>query len=172
MNQIRDGINMKEFIAKDFKHLVRVNSTDLRGDTAIRNALAKIQGISHRTASALLRATKIDEFKLLGYITEKEIERIEEAIYDPLGAGLPQWMMNRQKDPETGESSMFTGSELLLQRKMDIDRMTRKRSWRGIRHSRGLKVRGQRTKATGRRSGSLGVSRKKAAAAAAADKRG
>ena len=127
----------------------------------MRNALAKIKGVSHRVASGILRAVNIDEYKLLGFVTEEERERIEEALYDPLTTGLPEWLLNRQKDPETGESSLLLGSDLLLQRKTDIDRMMRKRSWRGIRHSRGLKVRGQRTKATGRRSGSLGVSRKK-----------
>jgi len=70
-------------------------------------------------------------------------------------------MLNRQKDPETGENKLLIGPDLLLQHKTDVDRMIRKRSWRGVRHSRGLKVRGQRTKSTGRRSGSLGVSRKK-----------
>ncbi|MCH8906105.1 MAG: 30S ribosomal protein S13 [Candidatus Heimdallarchaeota archaeon] len=145
----------------DFKHLVRVASTDLKGDTSVRNALAKIQGISHRLSSAILRATGVDEYKLLGYIGDEEIEKIEEALFDPIAAGLPEWILNRQKDPETGDSSLLIGSELLLQKKTDIDRMMRKRTWRGLRHSRGLKVRGQRTRATGRRSGALGVSRKK-----------
>lgn len=152
---------MKEFVNKDFRHLVRISNSDLTGATSVRNALAKITGVSHRVSSAILRATNIDEFKLLGNITEQEREKIEEALYDPLSAGLPEWMMNRQKDPETGESSLQLGSDLLLQRKMDVDKMLRKRSWRGIRHSRGLRVRGQRTKATGRKAGSLGVSRKK-----------
>ncbi|MHA2253426.1 MAG: 30S ribosomal protein S13 [Candidatus Kariarchaeaceae archaeon] len=153
---------MKDFIDDGtFRHLVRISNTDLRGDTAVRNALTRINGVSHRSASAILRAVNIDEKKLIGYITEDERERIEEALYDPITAGLPDWMLNRQKDPETGESSLVLGSDLLLQNKTDIDRMMRKRSWRGIRHSRGLKVRGQRTKSTGRRSGSLGVSRKK-----------
>lgn len=153
---------MKEFVDNgQFRHLVRISNTDLKGDTVVRNALNKIKGVGPRIASAILRAVNIDESKLLGYLTEGERERIEEALYDPMTAGLPEWMMNRQKDPETGESSLILGSNLLLQRKMDIDRMMRKRSWRGIRHSRGLKVRGQRTKATGRRTGALGVSRKK-----------
>lgn len=153
---------MKDFVAKDFKHLVRVASADLPGSTQARNALARIKGVSHRVASAILRAVNIDEFKLLGLLTEEERERIEEALFDPMGAGLPEWMMNRQKDPETGESTLVLGSELLLQHKTDIDRMTRKKSWKGLRHARGLKVRGQRTKATGRHASSLGVSRKAA----------
>ncbi len=153
---------MKEFVDDgQFRHLVRISNTDLKGDTAVRNALTKINGVSHRIASAILRAVNVDEYKLLGFVTEDEREKIEEALYDPLTAGLPNWMMNRQRDPETGESNLILGSALLLQKKTDVDRMMRKRSWRGIRHSRGLKVRGQRTKATGRRSGALGVSRKK-----------
>ena len=153
---------MKQFVAGDeFKHLIRISNTDLPGTLQSRNALARIIGLSHRTASAILRAVNVDEFRLLGYITDAERERIEDAIFDPAAAGIPEWMMNRQKDPETGENKMLIGSELIFQHKTDVDRLIRKRSWRGLRHSRNLRVRGQRTKATGRRSGSLGVARKK-----------
>lgn len=153
---------MKQFIADSgFRHLVRINNMDLQGTTSTRNALAKIPGISHRLSSAILRSVGVDEFKLLGYITEEEKERIEDAIYDPLTAGIPEWMLNRQNDLESGDSKLLTGPDLLLTIKTDKDRMIRKKSWRGIRHSRGLKVRGQRTKSTGRFSGSIGVNRKK-----------
>ena len=154
---------MKKFVSGDeFRHLVRISNTDLQGNTSVRNALARVTGIGHRVASAILRAVNVDEYKLLGTITEEERERIEEAIFDPIAAGLPEWMLNRQRDPESGENKLLIGSELLLQHKTDIDRMIRKRSWRGLRHSRGLKVRGQRSKATGRKGGTMGVSRKKA----------
>ncbi len=152
---------MENFDTKNFRHLVRIYSTDLPGDEVIRLALTKIKGISRRTSGALLRAVGIPENMRVGYITNEMIERIEEALSDPLAAGLPEWMLNRRNDPETGENTMLFESDLLLQRKTDIDKMIRKRSWRGVRHSRGLKVRGQRTKSTGRKSGSLGVSRKK-----------
>jgi len=154
---------VNEFVTdSDFNFLTRISRTDLAGTTSARNALTSITGISHRVASAILRSVGVDEFALLGTLTEQERERIEDAIFDPVAAGLPSWMLNRQKDPETGENKLLIGPDLLLQHKTDIDRMIRKRSWRGVRHSRGLKVRGQRTKSTGRRSGSLGVSRKKA----------
>ena len=154
---------LEEFKTKsDFNFLTRVSRTDLSGTTSARNALSRITGISHRLASAILRSVGVNEFSLLGDLSEGERERIEDAIFDPIAAGIPAWMLNRQKDPETGDSKLMVGPDLLFQHKTDIDRMIRKRSWRGVRHSRGLKVRGQRTKATGRRSGSLGVSRKKA----------
>ncbi len=152
---------MENFNATNFRHLVRIFSNDLPGDEVIALALTRIKGISRRTSISLLRAVGIPENTRVGFLTNDQVERIEEALADPLAAGLPEWMLNRRLDPETGETTMLLESELLLQRKTDIDRMIRKRTWRGVRHSRGLKVRGQRTKSTGRKSGSLGVSRKK-----------
>ena len=48
---------------------------------------------------------------------------------------------------------------LVLRNKDDIDLMRETRSWKGERHARGLKVRGQHTKTTGRTGRSVGVSR-------------
>ncbi len=152
---------MEKYSSKNFRHLVRIYSTDLPGDFKIRIALTRIKGISHRTSGAILRAVGVDEDLRVGYLTSEMVEKIEEAMADLVATGVPEWMLNRQKDPETGESTQLLESDLLLQHRTDIDRMIRKRSWRGIRHSRALKVRGQRTKSTGRKSGSLGVSRKK-----------
>ncbi|GAG60554.1 unnamed protein product, partial [marine sediment metagenome] len=45
--------------------------------------------------------------------------------------------------------------------KRDIERMRRLRSWKGYRHGFGLKVRGQRTRSTGRKGLVVGVIRKK-----------
>jgi small subunit ribosomal protein S13 len=45
------------------------------------------------------------------------------------------------------------------------------KSWRGYRHAYGLKVRGQRTKTTGRAGKALGVKKKEIMAKAAAAKR-
>ena len=50
--------------------------------------------------------------------------------------------------------------------KGDIDRESNQRSWKGIRHALGLKVRGQRTRTTGRKGRTVGV--RKAALVAAA----
>jgi small subunit ribosomal protein S13 len=43
---------------------------------------------------------------------------------------------------------------------MDIEKMKEIKSWRGYRHAYGLKVRGQRTKTTGRAGKALGVKKK------------
>jgi small subunit ribosomal protein S13 len=68
-------------------------------------------------------------------------------------------MLNRQKDPMTGDDLHLLASDLDLRIKDDIDLMRETRSWKGERHARGLKVRGQRTKTTGRTGRSVGVSR-------------
>ena len=60
------------------------------------------------------------------------------------------------------------GPDLPLKLGEDIDLLRKIRSYRGIRHERGLRVRGQRTKATGRRGLVVGVMRKKILAAAKA----
>ena len=51
-------------------------------------------------------------------------------------------------------------ADLVLRTKTDIDDAKNIRSWRGYRHAYGLKVRGQRTKTTGRSGKSLGVKKK------------
>jgi len=74
---------------------------------------------------------------------------------------LPEWLFNRQKDMETGKNLHFTGSDLVLQTKTDIDLMKATKSWKGYRHSYGLKVRGQRTRTTGRKGKAIGVKKKR-----------
>jgi small subunit ribosomal protein S13 len=68
--------------------------------------------------------------------------------------------MNRAKDLETGENKHLIGSDLLLRIKSDIEFMKKIKCWKGVRHSLGLKVRGQRTRTTGRTGQTVGVSHK------------
>ena len=70
-------------------------------------------------------------------------------------------MLNRRKDYATGQDIHLTGSDLVLTIKSDIDRMKKIKSWKGIRHALGLKVRGQRTRTTGRGGRTIGVTKKK-----------
>jgi small subunit ribosomal protein S13 len=68
-------------------------------------------------------------------------------------------MLNRRKDLQTGGDVHLLASDLALREKEDVDVMRETRSWKGERHARGLKVRGQRTKTTARKGRSVGVSR-------------
>jgi small subunit ribosomal protein S13 len=83
---------------------------------------------------------------------------------------LPAWLFNRRKDAESGKDSHLISADLVLRTKVDIEQMKNIRSWRGYRHAYGLKVRGQRTKTTGRAGKALGVKKKELVAKQAAAK--
>lgn len=103
----------------------------------------------------------MDPNSRIGALSEKEIELLEEIITNPIDHGIPSWMVNRKKDLRTGKDRHILGNELEITVKRDIDRMKRIKSYKGIRHQLGLKVRGQRTKSTGRHGLVIGVQRKK-----------
>src|SRR3989344_107293 len=66
-----------------------------------------------------------------------------------------------QKDIETGKSEHLVGSNLELRKEFDIKRLKKIKSYKGYRHSAGLPVRGQRTRAHFRKNRSRGAGIKK-----------
>jgi len=144
-----------------FKYIVRVAGTDIDGKLKLPYGLASIKGIGITTAYALIRVLGLDEHKLVGYLSDEEIKRIEEAVQDIRKLGLPNWLYNRRKDYESGEDKHLIGADLIFAARRDIEREMRIGSWRGIRHRMGLKVRGQRTKTTGRLGMTVGVRKKR-----------
>jgi small subunit ribosomal protein S13 len=109
----------------------------------------------------VVQAAGLNPDQRAGYITDDEVAKIEEVLKAPTKHGIPHWMLNRQKDMATGENKHLIGADLDFQLKMDIDYLMKTKSWRGVRHGLGLKVRGQRTRTTGRRGRTVGVSRKR-----------
>ena len=134
--------------------------TDVEGTLKTIYALTKIKGVSLSLANAVLKKAGTNPDLRVGFLTETEINNIEEIIKDPSKYALPQWLFNRRKDEETGKNTHIISADLVLRTKMDIDQAKEIRSWRGYRHAYGLKVRGQRTKTTGRAGKSLGVKKK------------
>jgi len=78
--------------------------------------------------------------------------------------------VNHPTDHVTGETHHFFGPDLETARRDDINQMKMIRSYRGVRHERGQKVRGQRTRSNGRTGMAAGVIKKDAKAAAAESK--
>jgi small subunit ribosomal protein S13 len=147
---------------EDIKPIVRIADVDLDGHKKVPYALTGIKGIGIRMAYAICRELGIDEDRLLGELSDEEIQRIEEEI-ERLSKGesnIPSWMYNRQKDYETGEDKHLVGAELEMTVKQDIDRLKKIRAYRGVRHELGLPVRGQRTKSSFRRGKTVGVKKK------------
>ena len=135
--------------------------TRVDGNAKLEYGLTQIKGIGSRFAQAVARASKIDPNTRIGALSEKEVSLLEEVIKNPVQNGIPSWMVNRKKDLKTGEDRHILGNELEITVKRDIDRMKKIRSYKGIRHQFGLKVRGQRTKSTGRHGLVIGVQRKR-----------
>jgi small subunit ribosomal protein S13 len=146
--------------SQEFRHIVRIMGSDAAGTLKISYALTEIKGIGLNLSSAILKKASVNPDARVGLVTEAEINRIEEVIKDPAKFGLPVWLMNRRKDAETGKDGHLITAELVLRTKTDIDQAKEIRSWRGYRHAYGLKVRGQRTKTTGRAGKALGVKKK------------
>ncbi len=146
------------------RRIVRILATDIDGSLPLERALRKIKGISFMFARATCIGANLDGKKKIGIMSEQEIKAAEEFIRQPK---LPQWMLNRRKDPEAGADMHLTMAQLDLRRREDINAMKRMRSYKGIRHEMGQPVRGQRTRSTFRTNKTVGVAKKKAIAKAA-----
>ena len=157
-------------MSEEFRHIMRIVDANVDGTLKASYAVSKIRGINVRLAHAILRKADIDPEKRAGFLTEAEIDKIEEVAKDPLKYGVPSWLANRRKDAETGKNMHLISADLILKSKNDIQEMKDTKSWRGYRHAYGLKVRGQRTKTTGRAGKALGVKKKDVMARAAAAK--
>jgi len=147
-------------MSKEFRHILRIIDTDVDGTLKTPFALTKIKGISLNLAKAMLKKAEINPETRVGFLTETEVTRIEDIITNPAKYGLPSWTLNRRKEAETGKDTHLITADLVLRNKLDIDQMKEIKSWRGYRHAYGLKVRGQRTKTTGRSGKALGVKKK------------
>ena len=144
----------------EFRNIVRIGDTDLDGTKAAAYALAKIRGIGIATAYAICRKLGIDPHAPLGILSDDQIKRLDWAVRN-LHEMAPPWFLNRRRDPETGKDLHLIGADLVLAARKDVELMKRLRSWKGIRHALGLKVRGQRTVTTGRLGPVAGVTKGK-----------
>jgi len=144
-----------------YRYIVRIAGVDVPGELRVVDGLSLVKGVGYNFALALCRLVGIDPYKRVGFLSDGEVERLESALSNPISIGVPVWMLNRRKDIESGRDLHLIGADLIYYVKRDIDREKRIRSWRGIRHALGLKVRGQRTATTGRVGMTVGVKRRR-----------
>jgi len=148
-------------LERSFRYIVRIAKTDIIGELRTDYGLAEIKGVGVNLATAICRVLNIDPAMKIGYLTDEEIAKIEDVLKSPLKYGIPSWMLNRRKDYETGEDKHLVSAELIYYVKQDIEREKKIKSWRGIRHALGMKVRGQRTRTTGRTGATVGVRKRR-----------
>lgn len=145
---------------KDFKYIVRLSNTDVDGEKNIVYGLTSIKGVGVHMATLIAYEVGIDRYMKIGDLNDSQIEKIQEII-DNVSKNAPNWMLNHRKDLETGENIHLIGSDIDMRLRDEINILKKIRSYRGIRHERGLRVRGQRTRANNRRGLALGVSKKR-----------
>ena len=119
--------------------------------------VSQVRGIGYNFAKAILDVLKIDQNSNIGFLTEFQVEEIEKVMKNPSSINVPSWFLNRRKDIDSGENLHLITSDIEFNVRNDIEREKNTNSWRGFRHTYGLKVRGQRTRTTGRKGGAVGV---------------
>ena len=144
---------------EEIKHIVRIANTDLEGKKSVQYSLTGIKGINRRSARIISDISGVDPAATMGYLEDEQIETLNKTV-DDIESILPVWMLNRRKDYLSGEDKHIVATDVLLIKREDLNSMKKTRSYKGIRHERGHKVRGQRTKSTGRRGLVVGVKRK------------
>lgn len=107
--------------------MARIAGVDLPRDKRVQIALTYIYGIGKSTSSKLLKELGIDLDTKVKDLTEAEVGEIRNYINDLVVEG-----------------------DLRREVSMNINRLREMNSYRGIRHRRGLPVRGQRTKTNAR----------------------
>lgn len=146
--------------ADDFNYIVRIAATDLDGNKPVFLALTGIKGVGDRVASVVTDHATVPRNERIGTLSDEQIEELSDAVTN-VNEIAPSWMLNRRKDIGTGEDLHLLRQELDGQLREDLNRLKKIRSYRGIRHERGQKVRGQRTRANGRSGMAMGVSRQR-----------
>ena len=142
----------------DFKFIVRLSNADVQGDKTLLNGLTSIKGIGRHLSSIVIENSGLDRNLRVGNLTDDQIALLQETI-DKISEISPSWMLNHQKDYETGKDIHLIGPEIDLKLRDEINMMRKIRCYRGIRHEQGLSVRGQRTRSNKRSGLTLGVSR-------------
>ena len=151
--------------------LVRLAGVVVQGHLTVPKALMKVKGVGPRVAETFAGKIGFASATKIGSLNESQLAEIEKKL-ENVNTILPSWMLNRRKDFVTGIDLHKFGPDLDIQTREDINREKKIKSYKGIRHSFGLPVRGQRTRSSFRTGTTLGVSRKKTAEAAKAAKAG
>ena len=155
-------------VIEGIRGIIRVSDVDIAGEKKIRNALLSVKGLGHALSKAIPLAAGLNPELMIGGLTDEQLEKMEDVIKNPLKYGIPYHMLNRSKDPVTGENRHIVSSELIQTTKFDIDSMKKMHSYKGIRHELGLPVRGQRTRSSFRTGMIVGVTKGKGLARPAA----
>ena len=108
--------------------MARIAGADIPNEKRVEVALTYIYGIGPTSAKKILVATQVDPDTRVKALTETDITRLREAI----------------------EEQYSVEGDLRREVAMNIKRLMDVGAYRGLRHRRGLPVRGQRTRTNSR----------------------
>ena len=155
----------------DFKYIVRLANTDLDGKYQVIPAIALVKGLGIRTAAIVATRSGVNAYQKIGNLNDAEVAKLQETI-EGIQEGLPAWMLNRRRDIDTGEDGHLIGTDIESRLRDDLNRLKKIRTFRGLRHESGQKVRGQRSRSNGRTGLTLGVMKQKVQQPAGESKEG
>jgi small subunit ribosomal protein S13 len=149
---------------KEVRGIVRLAGCDLRGSLPLRRAITSVKGIGINLGKVVseiaCQQLGMNDTTMIGELSEQEVDKLEHIMRNPTEFGVPVRMLNRQKDLFTGNNLHYISSDLVYIVRQDVDHEKDAYTWRGYRHTYGQKVRGQRTRSTGRTGMTVGVLRK------------
>jgi len=162
-------------MAEEIRYIVRIAGKDVNGNLPIFMALTGVKGIGMRLARAISYVFEKEQGiafdTKIGLLNEEQDKKLEEIVTHLEKHGIPAWALNRRKEFETGIDHHIVMNELDFALRKDLQRLNEIKSYRGLRHSWGLTVRGQKTRSTHRgKGGVVGVLKKDVKAAAATAK--
>ena len=138
--------------------LIRIANADVDGNDSVYIGLTHVRGVSHMFAAAVCTVLKLDRHKKAGSLSDADIKSIEQVLKNP--NKIPQWLLNRRQEYETGETKHLVSTDLAFNTDNDVKMMKKIKSYKGMRHALGLPVRGQSTKAHFRHGTAVGVTKK------------
>ncbi|NCN98924.1 30S ribosomal protein S13 [Candidatus Pacearchaeota archaeon CG10_big_fil_rev_8_21_14_0_10_35_219] len=139
--------------------LVRILGKDIPAEKNVLTGLTRIKGCSWSMANATCINLGINKRKKISELEKSEIEKIEKFLKNP---DVKNFLKNRRRDFDSGEDKHLMTNDLDLRKDFDIKRLKKIKSYRGLRHSLKLPVRGQRTRSNFRKSGiAVGVKKPK-----------
>jgi small subunit ribosomal protein S13 len=106
----------------------RIVGVDIPNEKSIWISLTYVYGIGRHTSEIILKEAKIDKSKKAGKLSEDELSRINQII----------------------DRNYIVGGQLRRQITQNIARLRDIGCYRGIRHRKGLPVRGQHTQSNAR----------------------
>ena len=128
--------------------MARIAGIDIPRDKRVVISLTYIHGIGRTTSEKLLKLADVDPGARVKDLADEDIARLRQVI-----------------DRMSANKEILIEGDLRREVAMNIKRLTEIGTYRGLRHRRGLPVRGQRTRTNGRsRRGpkrTVGVRRKK-----------